>query len=218
MGLKTIVDFVRHTINKFRQDYNEYVLNVNKIPSPLDLKGGNIIVDTEIGRNSYVSHNTIIFSTDIGKYCSIGPNVTIGYGDHPTNFLSTSPKLFFREIFPELKENPMMYYDSFKRVKIENDVWIGANCYIKNGVHIGNGAIIGAGSVVLKDVEEYSIVAGVPAKLIRQRFSDNIIDQLCELKWWNYSEHEIKKVESLLSENLTEEILSAISKTLNANI
>ena len=72
------------------------------------------------------------------------------------------------------------------RVKIGNDVWIGEHVMIKRGVKIGDGVIIAAGSIVTKEVEPYSIVAGVPAKLIRKRFDDSTIERLMKLKWWNY--------------------------------
>ncbi|MCX2688520.1 CatB-related O-acetyltransferase [Pseudomonas sp. DCB_AW] len=71
-------------------------------------------------------------------------------------------------------------------VIIGHDVWIGRGVTVKRGVTIGNGAIIGAGSVVTKNVEPYSIVAGLPAKTIRMRFSDIIISKLLELEWYNY--------------------------------
>lgn len=75
--------------------------------------------------------------------------------------------------------------------EIGNDVWIGKNVLIKGGITIGDGAIIGMGSVVTKDVPPYSIVGGVPAKIIRKRFSQTEIDALLKIKWWNWDSNDI---------------------------
>jgi acetyltransferase-like isoleucine patch superfamily enzyme len=111
--------------------------------------------------------------------------VKIGLGAHPTDRVSTSP-IFYSN------KNPFRInltlgqqeFNEYKNVKIENDVWIGANVIILGGVKISNGAIIAAGSVVTKDVNPYEIVGGVPAKLIKKRFDNNTIEILCNSKWW----------------------------------
>ncbi len=82
---------------------------------------------------------------------------------------------------------------------IGNDVWIGSNVIILSGVHIGDGAVICAGSVVTKDIEPYSIAGGVPAKQIRKRFTDEAVEKLLQIQWWNWEEEEIKKWIPLLS-------------------
>ena len=83
--------------------------------------------------------------------------------------------------------------DDVKKTIIGHDVWIGNNCLIKQGVKIGSGAVIGMGSVVTKDVRPYTIVAGNPAKIIRKRFDDIIIDRLLDIEWWNLNESELSK-------------------------
>lgn len=80
---------------------------------------------------------------------------------------------------------------SRKRVVIGNDVWIGIRCIIMDGVSIGDGAVVAAGSVVTKDVAPYAIVGGVPAKVIRFRFNDSVIEKLLQLKWWDYTDDQI---------------------------
>ena len=77
--------------------------------------------------------------------------------------------------------------------KIGNDVWIGRSAIVLSGVNIGNGAVIGAGSVVTKDVPDYAIVAGNPAKLIRYRFDEHTIQELQSLKWWAWPDEKIKQ-------------------------
>lgn len=147
----------------------------------------------DIGEHTYISHNTKLSKlVHIGKYCSIADYVAMGYGDHPMTTLSTSPfqyvynryELYGNIIVP--KSN--LIERTYPETKIGNDVWIGYGAFIRLGVTIGDGAVIGAGAVVTKDVEPYSIVGGVPAKLIRYRFDENIRNQLLELKWWDLPE------------------------------
>lgn len=148
---------------------------------------------SEINLGSYLGSNCNLFAAKIGKYCSLGNNIKVVRGNHPSkNYISTSPAFYSNILkkenlyfpgyieFPTGKETP----DGFS-VEIGNDVWIGDNVTILAGVKIGNGAIIGAGAVVVKDVDAYSIVGGVPAKEIRKRFSENEIAYLKELQWWD---------------------------------
>lgn len=148
-----------------------------------------------------LSTNCSIECESIGRFCSIAHNVCIGMEGHSTSFLSSST-LFkfnansdfaFSDFLPNIdkswkKEMAEKNLASWKKPLpiIGNDVWIGYNSTILNGVKIGDGAIVAAGSVVTKDVEPYAIVGGVPAKVIRYRFDKKIIDRLIKLEWWNY--------------------------------
>ena len=82
-----------------------------------------------------------------------------------------------------------------KKTTIGNDVWIGANAVVRKGVRVGDGAVIGAGAIVLKDVPAFSVVAGVPAKVIRYRFDENTIYRLLKLKWWEMDEDVLKALQ-----------------------
>ena len=155
------------------------------------LYGNASAIESKIGNYSYVSPNTLIHSTEIGMYCSIGPNCCIGYGDHPIHFISTSPMFYHASRMFDKTYADKEYYDHHRKVKIGNDVWIGANAVIRNGVEIGDGAIIGAGSVVLDNVPAYTIFAGVPAKFIKKRFSEELIAELVKSQWWNLPEETI---------------------------
>jgi acetyltransferase-like isoleucine patch superfamily enzyme len=148
---------------------------------------------SSIGDYSYIGSRSEVVCTEIGKFCSIARNCSIGMANHSTDYLSTSP------IFTE-KNNATTFswtekncYKNFNQVKIGNDVWIGKNVLIVGKVTIGSGAVIGAGAIVTKDVPPYSVVAGVPAKIIKYRFNDDIIQKLLEIKWWNLPESIIKK-------------------------
>lgn len=115
----------------------------------------------------------------IGRYCSIASGVRFLGANHPIDHFSTSAIFYNKSLGYDVKD--IQRYDLI----IEDDVWIGLNVCITCGCkRIGRGAIIGAGSVVTKDVEPYTIVGGVPAKVIRKRFDDGRIAQLEASKWW----------------------------------
>lgn len=152
---------------------------------------------------------------EIGKFCSIANNVRILLGgNHRVDWITTYPFMVLNHDFPSavgIKGHPSTNGD----VQIGNDVWIGMDVIILSGVHVGNGAVIGAGSIVSKDVPAYSVVAGNPAKVVKKRFSEEIIESLEQIKWWNWSIEEINKnikticsgdIQQLLKDNLNEKV------------
>lgn len=147
------------------------------IKNPLIMKNVFIDDNCSIGEYTYVGQNTSITKTRIGRYCSIGSEVVIGPGEHPLDSISTSAFFFEGDIYCTL---------TTKDLVIGNDVWIGAKAIILRGLTIGNGAVIAAGAVVTKNVPDFAIVAGVPARIIRYRFS--VADQFVinNSKWWDY--------------------------------
>ena len=147
---------------------------------------------SEIGKYTYVSARSGVVYANIGKFCSIAASVGIGGGAHDISAVSTSPVFNTgRNIFGKNLGN--VPFQPFKVTTVGNDVWIGNRALILQGVNIGDGAIVGAGSVVTKDVEPYTIVAGNPAKVIRKRFDDETIEKLLALKWWDMDDEELKK-------------------------
>jgi len=143
---------------------------------------------------TYIASNTKISKTNIGKFCSIGPDCKIGLGKHPSDtFVSTHPMFFSILKQTQITFADKNYFNEFENITIGNDVWIGTNVIIVDGVTIGDGAIIAAGTVVTKDVLPYAIVGGIPAKIIRYRFKKNDIEALLNLKWWNMDMDYLKK-------------------------
>lgn len=171
-----------------------------------------------IGKHSYINHSTKIGSAKIGKFCSIASEVVLGISNHPMEFLTTSPFIYSRNkvksIGNILVDTDAVITNASKistkpPAEIGNDVWIGERAIIMAGVKVGNGAVIGAGAIVTKDIPPYAIAAGVPAKVIRYRFSQDIIKKLEELRWWDYPDdfivkipfYDIQKCITILEEN-----------------
>ncbi|WP_457128575.1 CatB-related O-acetyltransferase [Mucilaginibacter sp. HD30] len=140
-----------------------------------------VINHSNIGCYTMVHMDTRIEHANIGNYCSIAHDVLIGLGEHPLDNFSTSS--FFYNSKVVVTEDG---FQRFKQINIGHDVWIGAGVIVLNGITIGNGAVVAAGSVVTKDIPEYAIVAGVPARILKYRdtsFFNNLIAE----KWWNLS-------------------------------
>lgn len=148
------------------------------------------LYNCRFGYGSYIHRNSVLTNVKVGKFCAIGENVNVRLFQHPTHMVSISPCFYRKEhtLKTFVDEN---YFEDLKSdnegysVTIGNDVWIGQGVSIKSGVTIGDGAVIGTGAVVTKDVEPYAIVGGVPAKLIRYRFSKEQIEALLKIKWWD---------------------------------
>lgn len=142
-----------------------------------------VIGNLQIGAYTYIGYNCLIGSSKIGRFCSIAPNVTIGLGEHPIDKFSTHP-IFYGS---SLGFNVPKGIGSSRKIlpipEIEDDVWIGTNSVIRRGVKIGKGAIVGAGAVVTRDIPPYQVWGGVPAKFIKSRFSDDLVEQLIGLDW-----------------------------------
>lgn len=159
--------------------------------------------DVNIGDYSSIGRYTKIRCADIGKYCSISWDVTIGAVEHPLTKISTAALTYKAEYDCISKD---VFFPQ-KRTVVGNDVWIGCNVVIKSGVKVGDGAVIGGGSVVVKDVEPYSIVAGNPAKEIRKRTDDESIKRIMNLKWWEWSTQDIKNNIEFFDKDLTPEVI-----------
>lgn len=153
----------------------------------------------------------------IGKFCQIGRNVEfiMNGANHQMNGVSTYPFYIFKgwEQEPPKKEDLPYKGDTV----IGNDVWIGQNVTFLPGVHVGDGCIIGANSVVGSDIPSYSIVVGNPAKVIRKRFDDEMIDLLKKLQWWNRTEKQIQKLIPILSNGDINNVKEQINDFLNQN-
>lgn len=143
------------------------------------------IIDSEIASYTYVQKRSTIVNAKIGKFCSIASNVSIGPGVHKLDGISTYPAFY-------LKNTPLLkvfsdtdVFESSKKTTIGHDVWIGEKAIVLDGVSVGTGAVIAAGAVVTKNVMPYAIVGGVPARLIKYRFSEEDMNILLKSEWWD---------------------------------
>lgn len=204
--MNLIVRHIGRTIitaySKIRYLFNSNHVDIGyrtRILSGSYLEGYNKIHDYSVfggylGKYSYIGSHSQVIAT-VGRFCSIGPNVRTITSLHPTDFVSTHPSFYSTH-----KQSGRTFVDrehfvekvTSESIVIGNDVFIGDSVVILSGVQIGDGAIIGAGSVVTKNVESYSIVAGNPAKLIRMRFEQEDIKFLITTRWWELDDNRIQ--------------------------
>lgn len=157
---------------------------------------GTVLQNTVLGRGSYIGYESHLDSVKIGRYCSIASEVRNIRGNHPTTkYVSTYPSFYsadndtvYDKFISDSCFEELSLCASGYAVEIGNDVWIGQNVRILDGVNIGDGAIVAAGAIVTKSVEPYSIVGGVPARVIKKRFREDQIEFLIDFQWWNRSE------------------------------
>jgi hypothetical protein len=161
----------------------------------------NLIYCSAIGDYTYTASNTKIYYAYVGSFCSISWNVSIGGFEHPVHRISTHG-FSYQPLYSVVKKVPEVILNQYKKTFIGHDVWVGCNAYIKAGVKVGNGAVIGASAVVTKDVPSYAVVAGNPAQVLKYRFSEDIINVLDEMKWWDWPPDQMKRRISLFQKDI----------------
>lgn len=169
--------YLKNVIERPNIEVGDFTFYNDHVNDPRDFEKNNVLYQYP------VNHDRLT----IGKFCSIacGAKFIFNAANHSLKSLSTYPfPIFYDEWNHGLEVTKA--WDNKGDIVIGNDVWIGYEAVILAGVTIGDGAIIGARAVVTKNVEPYSIVAGVPAKIIRKRFSDDIVEKLLKIKWWNW--------------------------------
>lgn len=171
----------------------------------------NFLLNVSMGKRTYTGPWNMIFHAKIGAYCSISYGVTIGAPEHNYHRMSTHPFIYDSKygVFPDDSNIRDERFE--KPIEIGNDVWIGANSTILRGVKVGDGAVIAANAVVTRDVLPYAIVAGVPARVVKFRFPNEVIDRLLELHWWEWDDERLERNASILKSEITLEKLNQIA-------
>ena len=152
------------------------------------------ISESEIGDYSYIMQDGSVWCATIGKFANIASSVRINAPNHPT-WRATLHHFTYRasDYWPDADmDTDFFAWRRENRVTIGHDVWIGHGATILPGVTVGDGAVIGAGAVVSKSVEPYTIVGGVPARIIRRRFPQEIADRFQMLKWWDWDHDSLR--------------------------
>jgi acetyltransferase-like isoleucine patch superfamily enzyme len=174
--LKKLIYLIRFLFN-----YPKYVLKKSSIHYSTRIEGGCWITNSRIGKFNYIGPRCIFNRVKMSNYCSIAPHVQIGGMEHSWWWGSTSTRISAQCI------------DKYDTI-IGDDVWIGANAVIKQGIKIGRGSVIGAAAVVLEDIPPYSIAAGIPAKIIRPRFNDSLIKLIEKTRYWELDPKQAKLI------------------------
>lgn len=183
--------FIRKEIN---WNYISLKIENSEISKEAKIYGPCSIKKISVGKGTYISINSSISYTTIGKFCSIGPNLVCGWGIHPLHGISTSPIFYstMKQVGFTFAESNLI--EERKPISIGNDVFIGANVTILDGVIIGDGAVIGAGAIVNKDIPAYAVAVGCPIQIIKYRFNDETIKKLLQFQWWNRDDEYLKKL------------------------
>ncbi len=196
------MQFYYRVAHHSRVSYKAYINSRTRLAGYNTIQDNVLLAGARIGRGTYICRESNFNDAVVGPFCSIGRNVRIINGQHPTHtFVSTHPAFFSPNGQPgfsfvkEKRFEDNAYINREKRISIEvgADVWMGNNVSLMAGIRIGTGAVIASGAVVNKDVPPYTVVGGVPAREIKKRFTDEQIAYLLDTRWWERPFEELRR-------------------------
>ena len=179
------------------------------VESHCEIDRRNYIHHSRIGSFSYTGFNTYIGYADIGRYSSISRFVDIGGFDHDYTCASTLPEYKLLQLLGQ-----RAVHEDVAHMQIGSDVWMGTGAKIcrRNGVTIGNGAVIAAGAVVVTDVPAYAVFGGVPAKLIKYRIPEELLEGMLKIAWWEWPADVVARHFGLLKTKITKDVLEQLTR------
>ncbi|MFM2056671.1 MAG: Chloramphenicol O-acetyltransferase [Pseudomonadota bacterium] len=193
----SLVAFLALLVFKLMRKLRLVGVRGSNIHATSKIEAGTMFHFSTMDKHSFCGYDCDIHSADIGRFVSIANGVVIGGGRHPMEWVGMSP-VFYRgrdsvkAKFSEHERAPA------RRVRIGHDVWIGRSAIVLPGVEIGHGAVVGAGAVVSRSVPSYAIVAGNPARLIRHRFPEPVVQRLLASRWWDLDEARLRELGPLV--------------------
>ncbi len=200
---------IKYFLSKVIKKSRLSAVRFSTVHSTSKLESGTSFISSNMDRHSFCGYDCDISNADIGRFVSIANGVVIGGGRHPMEWVAMSP--VFYEGRDSVKEKFSVHKREHpKRVIIENDVWIGRSAIVLPGLKVEHGAVVGAGAVVTKDVPAYGIVAGNPARLIRYRFEESIIQRLLKTRWWEFTDDRLHELGPYFND--VEQFLEAVEK------
>ena len=207
----------------FPNEYGTSCFLKNVITAPNITVGDYTYYDDPVDPTAF-ERNNVLFNwpefgdhLSIGKFCSIASGVqfVMGSANHRLSSVSTYPFTVFGGLCAQRTPPHHSQLPSKGDTNVGNDVWLGRECVIMPGIHIGDGAIVAAYSVVTRDVEPYTVVGGNPARFLKRRFSQDLIDLLLRLRWWDFPPEELADFLPVLCNENLEEVKEIIRRRLN---
>jgi acetyltransferase-like isoleucine patch superfamily enzyme len=191
----------RHGLVDLGETTPRWISPTSKFGRNCRINGRVQVVDSTVGDWSYLEMDVRLMGASIGRFSAIGPGAHVGLPGHPVAGNVSMHPIFYQHR-PDWGYDLVAAdrHDDLQPTVVGSDVWVGAAALILDGVTIGDGAVIGAGAVVTHDVPPYAVVAGTPARVLRTRFDDDTIEWLLELRWWDRSEHWIRRYAPLMGD------------------
>ena len=196
-------------VPKLAETYIDPTASIRKVEvgEGCEILEGTKVEYSTIGDLSYLGENCIVADAKIGKFCAIAASVRIGAPNHPMQRPSQHRFTYCTDYYSTSVGRDRAFFDNRRAtvVTIGNDVWIGHGVIVLPGVSVGDGAVLAAGAVVSRDVAPYTIVGGVPARFIRERFPRDVAERLLRLRWWDRPlEHIVARAEDFRQGDINE--------------
>jgi phosphonate metabolism protein (transferase hexapeptide repeat family) len=170
------------------------VVEDSKLGRWTDVGPRTTMIETVFGDFSYVDGDSHIIYSEVGKFCSIASHTRINPGNHPLWRAALHHFTYRSKSYRLAPQDDHDFFDwrRSQRVTLGHDVWIGHGAIVLPGITIGTGAVVGAGAVVTKDISPFTVVVGVPAKVIRRRLSERVEASLMRIRWWDWSHQQFE--------------------------